>query len=187
MKIAFAQRIGSMVVAAAMVLSGFAVWLIMAPALQRIGATQAEIVQLNTEVTDLQQQVAALRSFARQGDALKQQLSILAIAAPAKGKIPELLIMIQTMAGRSGLTLLNATPAVSGGNTRTDITLRGDYPGLVNFFDALNHNIRPGIVKSFSFIGQGTADAAQNQSVMDIIVEFIGGGTGNTAAAKGAQ
>lgn len=186
MKTSAAQRLGSLVSLLAVVLAGLAVWLVMTPALKAIGDTQAEISKLTTETTDLQQQVTTLKNFAKQGNALTQQLAILAIAAPTKGKIPELLMMIQTMAARSGLALVNATPVVSGSNTRTDITLRGDYPGLVNFLDILNRNIRPGAVKSFSFIGQGS-DTAQNQSTMDVIVEFVGGGGVSAPAAAAAN
>ncbi|MFY9484146.1 MAG: type 4a pilus biogenesis protein PilO [Patescibacteria group bacterium] len=183
MKLMVGQKLGGFLPLFAMLIAILTIWFGLVPQFGRIGDTQSEIARLSGEVLAKTREVETLRKLLINSKATNGTLNLLSLAVPSEPQIPELLIMVQAVAQKAGLTLVNATPSASPGGTKMDITLKGGYSGVVSFLDILNRNLRPGVVQNFSIISQSNppdeSGSGLAQTVASLSVEFIGG-----AAAK---
>lgn len=180
------QKLGGYLPIGAILVAILAIWFGLVPQFGAISDTQSEIAQLSGEVTAKTGEVQTLRKLltdVRTGGTL----NLLSLAVPSEPQIPELLIMVQAMVTRAGLTLVNATPSASAGGTKMDITLRGGYSGVVSFLDILNRNLRPGVVQNFSIISQSNPEESLSDTVASLSVEFIGGATVQAAPQPGQE
>lgn len=186
MKLQVAQRLGTLAPSLALLVALLAVWFVLLPQMRAVSKRQSEIVALQSVVTARGREVDSLKKLTRQGGTVAKTLELLSLAAPAEAQVPELLVMVDTMARRANLTLINATPAAAAAGTRLDLSVKGSYTGMVDFLDLINRNLRPGTVKNFSIIEGAPAPSGQpapSETVMSLTVEFIGGGSG---AGQGA-
>lgn len=174
MKLLATQKAGSLIGWGGIILALVVVWLVLLPALRRIAETQLRVNELQAEVDQKQREVESLRNLLKQGQASNRRLELLSLAAPAKPQIPELLVMVETMAGKSQTVLTNASPSQSETGTKLDITLSGGYGGMVSFLEHLNRNLRPGAVKTLSVVTQEAQGGGSELSAA-VSVEFVGG------------
>lgn len=180
------QKLGGFMPIGAILVALLAIWFGLVPQFGAISNTQSEIVQLSGEVTAKTREVQTLRKLLTDGRT-SGTLNLLALAVPSEPQIPELLIMVQAIATRAGLILVNATPSASPGGTKMDITLKGSYSGVVSFLDILNRNLRPGVVQNFSIIGQSNPEESFSDTVANLSVEFVGGATVQAAPQPGQE
>lgn len=171
------KNLGTIIGGGALLVAAAATWLMLLPSLRAISETQSSIGQLQGEVAQKQQELENLRLLAKQG--FSQQLALVGLASPVKPAVPELLVMADTIAKKSGLTLVNAAPSASSGGTRVELSMSGGFGGLVSFLDNLNRNIRPATVKGFSATAQAGSAGQGATSTVTVSAEFVGG-----AAAK---
>lgn len=187
MKLLGGQKVIGYVPAGAVAVAILAIWFGLVPQFGAIGKTQSEIARLSGEVGNKTREVNALRKLLKDPGATGGTLNLLSLAVPSEPQIPELLIMVQAMATRAGLTLVNATPSATPAGTKMDITLKGGYSGMVNFLDILNRNLRPGVVQNFAIISQSNPEQSLVDTVGSLSVEFIGGATSQASAAAQAN
>lgn len=181
------QKFGTFIPWVASLLALLAVWFILLPKLEVIRQTQTELTTLRAQVEAKTKELDSLRKLATQGGAVARTLELLAVAAPADPQIPELLIMVEAIASKSGLTLVNATPSVSTSGTKLDLSLKGGYGSMASFFDLLNRNLRPAKVNNFSEVSQAAAPGETAETILSVGLEFVGGVTKLPERAPAAQ
>ena len=181
------QKFGRAVPWLAVLLALVTVWLLLLPKLEAIRQTAQELDQARAKVDTKTKELESLRKLATQQGAAGRSLQLLAIAAPGQAQVPELLIMVEAIAGRAGLALVNASPASSQTGTKLNITLKGGYGGMASFFDLLNRNIRPAKVNTFSVVNQAGAPGEASETLLTANLEFVGGAINVQGSAVQAE
>ena len=122
-------------------------------------SNEALQVKSTTTIRDsYNQRLSDLKTIADGGTALTSLLQRMDIAMPKSSQIPEVLVMVQSLANSSGVILSGvnigtaATTASAGTSTVSQVPVSISFDGtqdnLTSFLNAINNNIRAGIVQS---------------------------------------
>lgn len=114
---------------------------------QKALATKAK----GTEVASYEQRIADLDAIKKQGSTVTETLESLYLAMPKSSQIPEVLVMVESLASRSGVSFDTASVGTpTGGEVPVSISFSGGLTSLTKFLDAVNNNVRTAIIKNQS-------------------------------------
>lgn len=118
-------------------------------------ALQAKV--LSVEVNSYDQRLKDIADINKEGSAVQDTLKSMYLAMPRTSQVPEALVMIESLAGSSGVALSSATIG-SPADSQLPVTLGfgGDANSISKFLDAVNSNVRTGIIKSQSISADGS-------------------------------
>lgn len=132
-----------------------------------------DLKQINTQVgalqgekTALDSKIKALEEAQSQIAAAKPSIDTLNIAVPNNPAMPEILVSLESIVGRTGLVLNQLSPAstgegVSSGEAKVTISVSGSYPNVIRLLETFEKNIRPIKVNSLALTSSGeTGDTA---------------------------
>ncbi len=123
------------------------------------GEVKLKTEQLGTkkaEAAALEQRRDELRDFTDQLPNYQADIDRLVIAYPNEPQIAEALIQAETMAGRSGLTILSLAPGrANDKELPINFVIKGSYQSLAGFLQELNFNLRPVVVHSVQMAPAG--------------------------------
>ncbi|MEX0594541.1 MAG: type 4a pilus biogenesis protein PilO [Patescibacteria group bacterium] len=101
------------------------------------------------EVKSYKQRIADLDAIKAQGDSVTRTLEALFLAMPKSSQIPEVLVMIDALGSRSGVTLDAATVGTpSAGEVPVSLSFTGSLGSVTKFLNAIHNNVRTAIVKN---------------------------------------
>lgn len=114
------------------------------------------------EVKSYEQRIEDLKTIKARGNELTSTLEALYLAMPKSGQIPEVLVMIDSIASRSGVVLEAATVGTpNAGEVPVSLSFSGSLGSVTNFLNAVYENVRTAIVKNQAV----TADDSGNMTV----------------------
>jgi len=103
------------------------------------------------EVKSYEERIASLDAIKKQGDSVTKTLESLFLAMPKTSQIPEVLVMIESLATKSGVSYDTASVGTpSNGEVPVNISFSGSLGSTTKFLDAVNQNVRTAIVKNQS-------------------------------------
>lgn len=176
---------------AVIVLVGF---LLEKPQLLSLKEKNAQILARQQEISASQQKLSDLRTAASQLKAAEKELELLNLALPSDVGIPEVLVSVEAMVSRAGLTVNSITPASEGekttGEVPVSVSASGSFAQLVSFTQILEKNLRPVKIKSIA-IAASTAEGQTGVSAtynITLLYQPIGAevGEGEAAVPEGA-
>lgn len=152
------------------------------PQLQAYHEKSIRAQALAIDVQTLEDRMAQIEKLEKDFITYRSQLDQLRVAAPPSEDYPELLVQLQTLADRSGVTISSITP---GRNVEAvdsvpiTLTVRSSFPQMLDFAQRIEKNLRPATVKSVSLIDgtEATGDEPLNGTIQ---LDFA-----RTAAAGG--
>ncbi len=101
------------------------------------------------EVKSYEQRLSDLDAIKAQGDSVTKTLESLYLAMPKSSQIPEVLVMVEALGSRSGVTLDAATiGTASAGEVPVSLSFSGSLTSVTKFLDAVHSNVRTAIVKN---------------------------------------
>jgi Tfp pilus assembly protein PilO len=104
-----------------------------------------------TEVASYEQRLSDLDTIKKQGATVTRTLQSLYLAMPKSGQIPEVLVMIESLASRSGVSFDTASVGTpTSGEVPVSISFSGSLGSLTKFLDAVNSNVRTAIITNQS-------------------------------------
>lgn len=115
---------------------------------------------LAAEVSDLQARKTQLTALQQDLIKYKDQVNQLAAAVPPGTNYPELLVQLSALAAKGQVTISSVLPGRDTSNPQTvpvTITVRGTYPQLLSFAQAIEVNLQPIAISSMSLIGSSAS------------------------------
>jgi len=101
------------------------------------------------EVRSYDQRLKDIELIKAQGEAVQQNLRALYLALPRSAQVPEVLVMIESMASASGVVLSGATVGnPNGKEVPVTLSFSGNLASVTQFLDTIYNNIRTASVKS---------------------------------------
>ncbi len=144
-----------------------------------------ETLQVKTKAAELDsynQRISDLQTIQNAGSSVQNVLKEMYLAMPKTSQIPEVLVMIESVASNSGVVLngINVGSTASSSSTTAgavsqvpvSVSFSGNLTSVVNFLNAINNNIRTATVNSQTM----TSDQSGNLSVtMQLGIVYQGG------------
>ncbi len=130
---------------------------IVRPQINLFGQRSLESKAKEVEALSYEQRVEDIGSIREKGDTFQRILTAQFLAMPQSSQIPEVLVMIESLAASSGVALGSAAiGSPSENEVPASISFSGNLSSVTSFLNALNANIRTVIVKDQTL----TADPA---------------------------
>ncbi|PIP21920.1 MAG: hypothetical protein COX39_00300 [Candidatus Nealsonbacteria bacterium CG23_combo_of_CG06-09_8_20_14_all_40_13] len=167
-------------------------WLFDKPRLAALKSQNTDIVAKQQEVTDTQKKIDDLKTVAGQMKAADAQIQLLNLAYPSDAGIPEILVSVEAMVGRAGLTVVSIAPSAgessSGGTAESgqvpvNIIASGSFSNLLSFTQILEKNLRPIKIKSISISAQA-ADSASSSASFSIALLYQPASQASSSSAQ---
>lgn len=118
-----------------------------------------QVKALSEEVSSYDQRLKDITDIKGKGDVVTAQLKSLYLAMPRSSQIPETLVMVESIAGTSGVVLSSASvSAPSDSEVPVTLGFRGNTTTISKFLDAIYANIRTASIKSQSITSDGSGN-----------------------------
>ncbi|OGD63936.1 hypothetical protein A3A71_01895 [Candidatus Berkelbacteria bacterium RIFCSPLOWO2_01_FULL_50_28] len=120
------------------------------------------------------QRLSDIEKIKSSGAAMEKSLEAFYLAFPSSSQIPEVLVMIESLAARSGIVLNSSVIGSADGNqVPVSLAFSGNLKTMKKFLTAIYNNVRTASVKSQTV----TSDASGNLNVsLQLGLLYYGGG-----------
>lgn len=121
------------------------------PLLIDIRQSNAQIKATDTQIEKAEAKIKKLEELRPQLSSAQEQINNLKVAMPAAQQIPEVLVMMEAIAGRVGMkiTSVEVQPSSNSGNeVGVSLSATGTYDNLFKFTEVLEKNLRPIQIRS---------------------------------------
>lgn len=126
---------------------------IVRPQIGVFGTRSLEAKAKQEEVYSYAQRIEDLTFIRDKGDTIQRVLTAQYLAMPRSSQIPEVLVMIESLAASSGVVLGSATVGEpSASEVPVSITFTGNLGTVASFLNALNNNIRTVVIKDQALV-----------------------------------
>ncbi len=141
--------------------------LVVFPMMGEIRDATAKVQGYKNGVKELEAKKDKLRSFKAKLTGREEEIEALKLAMPASQQIPEVLVMMESIANNVGLQVsgVNIQPSESGGEVGVTLSAEGTYDNLFKFTQVLEGNLRPISIKSMSIGASGNNNQLISASV----------------------
>jgi len=158
----------------------------MVPKINTLKDLNQTIVQKQQELDLGKQKVQAVRDAVQLLQQAKKEIEVLNIAMPTKEKAEESLLQVSEIASKQEIEITSATFAedkTSGSQQLTmSLTTRGAYNKFVDFFNAVNTNLRPAVASGINF---SPNEEKGLEASFDLTFPYISPSADKSAAASG--
>jgi len=130
---------------------------------------------LNRDIQATTKAIENLNLIKTQIDQNAQDVKLMNIALPADESIPELLVMLESLYQTQGYSVSSISLGTTGANLAevpTSISGNSTFEQLFIIFNAIQNNIRPAIVKSFTASGVEDAQTGAIQISSSFSLSF---------------
>jgi len=139
---------------------------IVRPQIAVFGERSLEAKAKQEEARSYQQRVEDITFIRDKGDSIQKVLSAQYLAMPRTSQIPEVLVMIESLAASSGVSLGNATIGnPTGGEVPVSISFTGNLGTVNSFLDTLHRNVRTVIIKDQTLLADRNGTLAVTLSL----------------------
>lgn len=125
--------------------------------------SNATLKAYNQDISSMSSTISELERIKATFAGQTQQVKIekLKLAMPAAQQLPEVMVMVESMARKSAFKVSSFGISGSSGANEVGVNMagKGTYGGLFNFTEMLEKNLRPIKIKSMS-IGRGNANGS---------------------------
>ncbi len=140
----------------------------------KIRSQSAELKAINRQITQATDNKKVLEGLQQQLGSVQQQINDLKLAMPAAQQIPEVMVMMEAIAAKSGIKItgIEVQPNSSEAN-EVGVTLSGEgtYPGLFTFTSVLERNVRPIQIRSLSIGRSGKGETITASVSLGVIYQ----------------
>lgn len=149
------SRVGLILLFAA-IIGWFAV---LKPEIRTFSTRALKVRALSEEVVSYQQRLKDITDIKEKGDVITESIKLMYLALPKESQIPEVLVMIESIAGNAGVVLSSATVGTPS-DSQVPVTLgfSGNATAVSKFLDALYNNVRTATVKNQSISSDGNGN-----------------------------
>lgn len=135
----------------------------------QIDAKEKDISAMQSKISDLQTASSQMKTGSK-------ELELLNLAWPPDEGLPEVLVSVEAMAGRAGLSVQAISPA-SGQQSNTGevpvtVTVSGNFSNIITFSQILEKNLRPIKIKSIAIAASTAKDARGVGSTYNIAMLY---------------
>lgn len=118
------------------------------------------------EVRSYEQRIEDLKFIRDRGATVQSVLTAQYLAMPRSSQIPEVLVMVESLAASAGVVLGNATIGTPSANeVPVTISFTGNIGSVNGFLNALNQNIRTVVVKDQTLVSDDGGNVNLNLSL----------------------
>ena len=145
---------------------------------QGVVEVNQQLTRKQAEVNTKRQAVDSYRNFASQLSAAQETLLKFEIASPEKPDPEAILVQLEAMAGKAGLTVNNTQPSsASGEEGQTDLvyalTVTGSFPQIIAFSEIMEKNIRPITFQTVNITASTGQEKAGTSGTFNLIVHYV--------------
>lgn len=132
---------------------------VLKPQIKTFSSNALKVRALSEEVVSYQQRLKDISDIKGKGEIITENLRLMYLALPKSSQIPETLVMIESIAGNSGVVLSSATIGTpSDSQVPVTISFGGNSTTVTKFLDALYANVRTAVVKNQSVSSDGSGN-----------------------------
>lgn len=158
-----------------LIAAGVLIYFALVPLVNKLHQVNLESAVKNQELSKKEEKLEGLNQINSRLPELKNDLVVMTNALPKDEDIPGLLVIVEGLAGASGLGVSGLTPAsetktegaatetaeetteeVGIGTVAVTLTLSGPYPAFLSFLENLEVNLRPLSLTTINIAGGGT-------------------------------
>lgn len=167
------------------------------PKIKELKDKSTEMEALKAEKLELDAKISALEDAKSQIAAAKKSIETLDLAIPPDDGMPEILVSLENMVSRAGLSLNQLTPISQGeetasSETKITVSSTGSFQNIISLYQLFEKNIRPIKFNSVSLTTSGDKGDVSSTFELSLLSTpktpaSESGGTAEGSAAAGGQ
>lgn len=125
-------------------------YLVIQPLITTLKDLNTKIAARSEQITQMESKISNLKYLKGEFAKATADLDLLNIAIPKDSQMPEILMQLAQIAGKSGVQITSINPK-SGEGENLSINTQGDFASISSFIENLEKNLRPITIRAISF------------------------------------